>query len=309
MKKFSNMILAMALLFLMFPALQSFADMTTGTGDRINQRNRLTTAVPAETATRKTQQIQAAVAPIGNATQTTMADDNEFYIVGENLDVPASGGEVIWDGTTTFTYPNTATAAAVECVSDSNTDSKTATGVNSVHVWGLDGDYEFAEEDVFLYGQNPKWTTGTYIRILGVEAKTYGTGLTSAGNIYVGTGACTSGVPATIYAKARTGVNRSQSAVFTVPADKYASITGWGVNAAKADEVWAQLLIRRGGSLADQGFEQVDKIYAYQMPVNKDSISVPLAIADEGSDISINAIGDGFSTSVTAYMKLVLRSK
>lgn len=308
--KIEGLVLAMFLVWMTaFPTQVAFADMTAGSSDKLNQRNRITTAVPSETATRKIQQLQVAVAPIGNSTTTIKADDREIYVAGVNLNIAGSTEETVWDGSTVYSYANTATAAAVECVSDSNSDSKTSTGINSVHLWGLSGAYALQEEDVYLYGQNPKWTENTYIRILGVQAKTYGTGLTSAGNIYVGTGTCTTGVPATIYAQARTGINKSQSAIFTVPADMYATITGWGVDASKGDEVYGRLVIRNGGTLPDQGFYQADKLYAYQTSVSREGGSVPIATADAGSDIEVRAAADAIGTTVNCYMKIILRSK
>lgn len=291
----------------------ALADMTTGSGDKIAQRNRLTTAVPAETATRKTQQIQAAVAPIGNSTIETRTDDEEIFVPASTLAVGTSDA-VVWDAgyTVTLALPNTATAVAVEVSSDSNSDSKTSTGATRVTVWGLDEDFVRQQEQLYIYGQNPKWTTGLWVRIFGVKVDEVGSGATNAGAIYVGTGTVTSGVPATVYAKAPIGANISHTGMFTVPADKYATVTGWGVDVCKADEVTAKLVLLKPnpGALIGSAFPvEASRINSYQMPVQREGVSVPIVTADEGTDIQIRAAADQPGTTLSAYMKIILRSK
>jgi len=311
MKKYLNKLAIMLTLAVAFVGASVFfgpslmADMTTGTGDRIYQRNRLTTAVPAETATRKTQQLQVAVAPIGNSTAETMTDDDQVLVTGTSFLVGTSDVPV-WDGGIAYTYPNTATAAKVEVVSDSTSDSQTSTGALSATVWGLNSSFARAQETILLYGQDPIWTTATWLRIFGVKVDTVGSGGTNAGAVYAGTGTVTTGVPGTIYAKARAGTNRSHSALYTVPADKYAIITGWGVDACKADEVSAKLIVRKPSALIPR---QESSILSYQASVQREGGSVPIAIADAGSDIEVKASADQLGTTLTAFFKAVIRNK
>lgn len=111
------------------------------------------------------------------------------------------------------------TEASVIKVSSSNTnDTSDGTGARTVLVSGLDGDYNEIEETVTLNGQTAVNTTNSYLRIFRAKVLTAGTGGENAGDIHMGTGAVSSGVPATSIAKISTGENQTLMAVWTVPA-------------------------------------------------------------------------------------------
>ena len=111
------------------------------------------------------------------------------------------------------------TEASVIKVSSSNTnDTSDGTGARTVRVSGLDGDYNEIEETVTLNGQTAVNTTNSYLRIFRAKVLTAGTGDQNAGDIHMGTGAVSSGVPATSIAKITTGENQTLMAVWTVPA-------------------------------------------------------------------------------------------
>jgi len=111
------------------------------------------------------------------------------------------------------------TEASVIKVSSSNTnDTSDGTGARTVRLSGLDGDYNEVEETVTLNGQTAVNTTNSYLRIFRAKVLTAGTGEKNAGDIHMGTGAVSSGVPATSIAKISSNENQTLMAVWTVPA-------------------------------------------------------------------------------------------
>jgi hypothetical protein len=69
-----------------------------------------------------------------------------------------------------------------------------------------------------LNGQTEVLTTQSFLRVNRAFVITAGNGNTAAGDIYVGTGTVTAGVPATVYAVITLGENQTTMAVWTVPA-------------------------------------------------------------------------------------------
>jgi len=113
--------------------------------------------------------------------------------------------ETVWEGSGVYTYPTEATQMSVS--SSEDTDTSTVT------IWGLDADYNFIEEAVVVTGQTPLTTTQSFLRINYV----FVTQDSPGGQMYIGTGTVTAGVPAEIYGYVN-GDNVSLSSVYTVPA-------------------------------------------------------------------------------------------
>ena len=128
-----------------------------------------------------------------------------------------------------YSYLTAATAMTVSSASAS--DAAAGTGVRTILVSGLDANYARISEIITMNGQTAVTTTKSYLRILYVEVLTYGSGAAAAGNIYVGTGTVTSGVPAVIHSQIETGYNNFSFAGYTVPAGYTAYITSYTVTA------------------------------------------------------------------------------
>jgi hypothetical protein len=127
----------------------------------------------------------------------------------------------------TYVYPTSATVMKIS--SGSASDASAGTGVRTILVVGLDSNYAVISEIVTMNGQTSVNTTNSYLRILYLEILTYGSGAAAAGNIYVGTGTVTTGVPAVIYAQIDTGYNNFSFAGYTVPAGYTAYITSYAI--------------------------------------------------------------------------------
>jgi stage V sporulation protein SpoVS len=124
--------------------------------------------------------------------------------------------ETVWDAGGIYAYPSAATVMKVS--SSSTNDTAAGTGARTILVQGLDADYNEAEEIVTLNGQTAVNTTVSFLRVTRAYVLTAGSGGTAAGDIYVGVGTVTAGVPATIYAKITLGENQTLMGIWTVPA-------------------------------------------------------------------------------------------
>ena len=124
----------------------------------------------------------------------------------------------IWWPATAYTFPPSASVMKVS--SSSASDTSAGTGARTIEIEGLDANFAEITETVTLTGQTAVNTTNSFYRINEVEVLTAGSGKTNAGNIYVGTGTVTAGVPATIYGIAAAGYSHSFHGFYTVPANK-----------------------------------------------------------------------------------------
>jgi len=142
-------------------------------------------------------------------------DHKIIFKFGFNPDINGSE-ETIWDAGGIYAYPSAATVMKVS--SGSTNDTAAGTGARTILVQGLDADYNEAEEIVTLNGQTAVNTTTSFLRVTRAYVLTAGSGGTAAGNIYVGVGTVTTGVPATIYAQITLGENQTLMGLWTVPA-------------------------------------------------------------------------------------------
>lgn len=135
---------------------------------------------------------------------------------GLNQDIDTGADESLWDGGGLYVFPSSASVMKIS--SSSANDTAAGTGVRTVLVSGLDPSYVEQQEIVVMNGQTAVNTVNQYLRIFTIASLTAGSGETNAGDLYVGTGTVTAGVPATIYAKAPATFGINQGAHYTVPA-------------------------------------------------------------------------------------------
>jgi hypothetical protein len=205
--------------------------------------------------------------------------------------------ETVWSQGGIYVYPSAATVMKVS--SSSNNDSGSGTGAQTVTVSGLDANYNEISETVTLNGQTEVLTTNSFIRVFRAFVVTAGSGATAAGDIYVGTGTVTTGVPATVYAKIPLGANQTLMAVWTVPAGYTAYVDNGTFSAAGANtnhSIKGQLCFRPFGGVMRVGAE-----VALANGFVSFNFEYPLAFPEK-SDIEARAIalsGSGFYVSAT----------
>jgi hypothetical protein len=115
--------------------------------------------------------------------------------------------------------------------SSSTLDTAAGTGARTVTISGLDASYAEQSETITLDGRTAVTTVGTYIRVNRAFVVTAGSTATAQGNIYIGTGTVTTGVPANIYALIGLGDNQTLMALWTVPAGYTAYLESAYINA------------------------------------------------------------------------------
>ena len=122
----------------------------------------------------------------------------------------------IWDGQSEYTYP--ATAGTMGVASGSAVDNSTGTGARTLQVFGLDENWDLADEEIIMNGQTPVGTVNQYIRLFRAKVLTAGSLENQAGDIYVGDGGHTAGVPVNRYIKVTAPANQTLMALYSIPA-------------------------------------------------------------------------------------------
>ena len=214
-----------------------------------------------------------------------------LFKFGNNADINGTL-ETVWSTGGMYAYP--AAAIQMKVSSGSADDDASGTGARTVLVSGLDANYNEISEVVELDGQTAVLTTNSFLRVFRAYVVTAGSGGTAAGNIYVGTGVVTAGVPATIYAEITLGANQTQMAVWTVPAGYTLYVYGGTFTASSNNTthtVLGQFVFRPFGGV----FRNVADVTVASEAFRYDwEIPVPIP---EKSDIEARAIalnGSGF---------------
>ncbi len=114
-------------------------------------------------------------------------------------------------------YPYLTSAVTVTLSSSDVDDDAGDTGAQSVHLFGLDGNYDEINEIVVMNGQSAVSTVKQYLRVFRLHIETAGSSETNEGDIYVGTGTVITGVPAVVLMKMMAGDGQSTHGGFTMP--------------------------------------------------------------------------------------------
>jgi hypothetical protein len=140
------------------------------------------------------------------------------HVFGYNPDVDSASEETIWTYGGLYTHLASPTLMTVS--SSSTNDTSAGTGARTIFLLGINSTGKEVSETVTLNGQTAVTTTHTYTEIQSVQVLTAGSGAKNAGDIYIGTGTVTSGVPANVYGHILTGENQSLMGHLTIP-DNY----------------------------------------------------------------------------------------
>lgn len=122
----------------------------------------------------------------------------------------------IWGDASLYVFPTTAEVMTIS--SDSVDDTSAGTGAQTIVIQGLDVNYDEVTEVVSTNGLTGVPTSTAFLRINGLFVVQSGSNGTNVGNVYIGTGTITSGIPAIKYNVISTSTyGRSGSGFFTVP--------------------------------------------------------------------------------------------
>lgn len=136
-------------------------------------------------------------------------------VFGFNPDVDTTQVS-IWPLPSLITYPTAALQMTVS--STSANDTSAGTGARTIVVEGLDANYNEVIETVTMSGQTPVTMTAPLLRVNYAYVATAGSGNSAAGDIYIGSGTVTAGVPATVYDIIKFDYNDTTTGSYTVPA-------------------------------------------------------------------------------------------
>lgn len=223
-----------------------------------------------------------------------------LFKFGFNPDINGSE-ETVWDAGGIYSYPPSATVMTVS--SGSTNDTLAGTGARTVFVQGLDADYNEIEETVSLNGQTGVSTSKSYLRVYRAYVVTAGSGETAAGNIYVGTGTLTLGVPANIYAQITLGENQTLMGIWTVPAGYTAFIDHFNVATGTTNAnqyITVRALQRNFGGV----FRVILKQSIGSGGVADFIIRYPIRV-EEKTDIEIRASSSGSNNLVSSDFSIV----
>lgn len=137
------------------------------------------------------------------------------HVFGYNPDVDSAAEETVWTAGGILGHP--ASPTIMKVASTSANDSSAGTGARTIQILGVNGTGGYASEIVTLNGQTAVNTVNAYDAIERVVVLTVGSGGANAGNINIGTGDVTAGIPAVIYGQIASGENNSLMGHWTCP--------------------------------------------------------------------------------------------
>jgi hypothetical protein len=182
-------------------------------------------------------------------------------------------------------------------------DTAAGTGARTIVIEGLDADYNEITETVTLNGQTFVLTTAAFLRINYAYVATAGSSASAAGDIYIGTGTVTAGVPATVYDIIKFNYNDTISGTYTVPAGHSAYLSQGLFSTGQASgstQVQGRLLasgidgIRRTAAVTTLNNGVADYVFEY-----------PVAFPEK-TTLEATAIGSANNNSVSSMFILVV---
>lgn len=221
-------------------------------------------------------------------------------VFGFNADVDQTQVS-IWPLPSLITFP--ASALQMKVSSSSADDAAAGTGARTVVVQGLDANYNEVTETVTLNGQTAVTMTASLLRVNYAYVATAGSGNSAAGDIYIGTGVVTAGVPATVYNIIKLDYNNTTTGSYTVPAGYTAYLAQGLFSAGQASgstQVQGRLVsrgtdnIRRTAAITTLNNGVADYLFEY-----------PLAIPEK-TTIEATAIGSANNNACSSMFILVL---
>lgn len=221
-------------------------------------------------------------------------------VFGFNPDVDTTQVSV-WPLQSLITFP--ASAIQMTVSSTSANDTAAGTGARTIVVQGLDANYNEVTETVTMNGQTAVTMTASLLRVNYAYVATAGSGNGAAGDIYIGTGAVTAGVPATVYDIIKFDYNNTTTGSYTVPAG-YTAYVSQGLFSSGQDvgatQVQGRLLTRGTNNI-----RMTAAITTLNNGVANYVFEYPLAIPEK-TTIEATAIGSANNNAVSSMFILVL---
>ena len=191
--------------------------------------------------------------------------------------------ETIWENGDLYAYPTTATTAVATSTSTDDNDSL-------VHIYGLDSNWDLADEVITVGGSA---STTSFIRVFRSVLENANTGIVNVGKI-------TTTVDSLPVSVVDVGYGQSLQAVYTIPRNYKGYLMSIDVGTSKQKEVEAKFMQR---PLNGNAFQTKSLVTSFGTPFRKDYL-VP-EILSEKSDLEIRAKADA-TTAISAGFQLIL---
>jgi len=221
-------------------------------------------------------------------------------VFGFNPDVDTTQVSV-WPLPSLITFP--ASALQMTVSSSSANDTSAGTGARTIVVQGLDANYNEVTETVTMSGQTAVTMTASLLRVNYAYVATAGSGNSAAGDIYIGTGTVTAGVPATVYDVIKFDYNNTTTGSYTIPAG-YTGYVSQGLfstgQAGGSNQVQGRLLSRGTNNI-----RMTAAITTLNNGVANYVFEYPLAIPEK-TTLEATAIGSSANNAVSSMFILVL---
>lgn len=229
-----------------------------------------------------------------------VAGHSSVIVFGYNQDVDTSE-ETVWPNGGLI--PHISTATVMKVSSSSANDTSAGTGARTVYIEGLDGNYNVASETVTLNGQTSVNTTNSYVAINQMYVVTVGSTGYNEGNINIGTGTVTLGVPAVLHDLIGTGNNQRTTGHYAIPA----GYTGYMVQGQfSAGQASGSTSVT--GKLQITGTDLVTRVGAITTLNNGSSdyrFQLPLRISEK-TCVGATAVGSAANNSVATMFVICL---
>ena len=124
-------------------------------------------------------------------------------------------------------YPFLTSSINVYVASTDTQDSAAGSGSKQIKIQGLDENYFQQEETFTLNGQTPVTGSKTFSRVHRAFITYAGSEEVNTGDINIGYGTWSSGVPSNYIAQIPAGEGQTQMAIFTIPNDKRGYLLKW----------------------------------------------------------------------------------
>jgi hypothetical protein len=223
-------------------------------------------------------------------------------VFGYNPDVDMSE-ESVWPNGGTVPHPTAASVLKVSSTGAADA-SPSGTGARTVLITGLNGSFNEVSETIVLNGQTAVNTVNSYLYVNGLTVTSVGSGGANAGDINVGTGTVTAGVPAVLYDMIAIGYNNRTTGHYCVPAGYTAFLVHGLFTAGQASgstSITGKLLVHS----PDDNIVRVGAITTLNNGVVQYMFNYPTAIPEK-SCIGATAIGSANNNSVSSMFNICL---
>lgn len=194
-------------------------------------------------------------------------------------------------------------AIQIKVTSTNANDTAAGTGARTILIEGLDGNYDEISEIVTMNGLTTVLTTQLFLRINRATVVSAGSAKSALGDIYMGDGIVTTGIPALKYNIIKFDFNNTVTGHYTIPAG-YTGYLMQGLftvgQAAGSAEIRGRLM-----TTDQNGINRTNSVVALNNGSADYTFEFPVAIPEK-TDIEARAIGVSNNNSASSMFILCL---